>query len=53
MPPRRCRERPVVNASMEAEMRQLHARLDAMEPTQRIAPKDGDVSEDESEYLEE
>jgi hypothetical protein len=31
MSPRRCRERPVVNATMEEEMRQLHARLDAME----------------------
>jgi hypothetical protein len=39
MPPRRRRERPVVNATMEEEMRQLRARLDAMETMQRRAPK--------------
>jgi hypothetical protein len=53
MPPRRRRERPVVNATMEEEMRQLRARLDAMETTQRRAPEAGDVSDDESENLEE
>jgi hypothetical protein len=53
MPPRRCRERPVVNATMEEEMRQLRARLDAMETTQRRAPETGDVSEAESEDIEE
>jgi hypothetical protein len=52
MPPRRCRERPVVNAAMEEEMRQLRARLDAMETTQRRAPEVGDVSEAESEDVE-
>jgi hypothetical protein len=38
---------------MEEEMRQLRARLDAMETTQRRAPEAGDVSEDESENIEE
>jgi hypothetical protein len=28
---RRCKERHVLNATMEDEMRQLHVRLDAME----------------------
>jgi hypothetical protein len=53
MPPRRRRDRPVVNAAMEEEMRQLCARLDAMETTQRRAPEAGDVSEAESEDIEE
>jgi hypothetical protein len=38
---------------MEEEMRQLRARLDAMETTQRRAPDVGDVSEAESEDVEE
>jgi hypothetical protein len=37
---------------MGEEMRQLHARLDAMETTQRRAPEVGDISEDESEDVE-
>ena len=49
---RRRRLRPVVNTTMEEEMRQLHARMDAMETTQRREPKDGDVSEAESEDIE-
>jgi hypothetical protein len=31
MPPRRCVERPVENPTLEREMREPHARLDAME----------------------
>jgi hypothetical protein len=53
MPSRRHRERPVANATMEEEMRQLRARLDAMEATQRRAPETGDVSDTESENPEE
>jgi hypothetical protein len=53
MPPRRCKDRPVVNASMEEEMRQIHARLDTMETTQRRVPNAGDISESENEYVEE
>jgi hypothetical protein len=34
-------------------MIQLHVRLDYMETTQRSEPEDGDVNEDESEYVEE
>jgi hypothetical protein len=49
MPPRRRRERPIVNAAMGEEIGQLRARLDAMETTQRRSPKVGDVSEVESE----
>jgi hypothetical protein len=49
MPPRRHRERLVANTTMEEEMRQLRARLDAMEETQRRAPETGDVSDVESE----
>jgi hypothetical protein len=45
MPPRRRRERHVVNETMEEEMRQLRASLDAMEITQRRALEDGDVNE--------
>jgi hypothetical protein len=30
MSPKRCRERPLVNAAMEEEMRQLHVRLESM-----------------------
>jgi hypothetical protein len=52
MPPRRRRDRPVVNATMEEEMRQLCARLDAMETAQRRAPDVGDVSESENEDVE-
>jgi hypothetical protein len=52
MPPRRLKERLVVNTTMEEEMRQLRARLDAMETAQRRAPNVGDVSESENEYVE-
>jgi hypothetical protein len=53
MPPRRCRERPVANATMEEEMRKLHASMDVMGKTKRRALEVGDVSEDESEDIEE
>jgi len=49
MLPRRCRERPMVN---DEEMRQLHARLDAMETSHRRAPEAGDISEDKSKDVE-
>jgi hypothetical protein len=45
--------RPIENPSMEEEMRQLCARLDAMETTQRRAPDVGDISEAKSEDVEE
>jgi hypothetical protein len=47
MPPRRRVEPPVENRAMEREMRELCARLDAMETTQRRAPDAGDVSDAE------
>jgi hypothetical protein len=53
MLPRRRGERPVVNETMEEEMRQLCARLDAMETTQGRAPEAVDVSDDESENQQE
>jgi hypothetical protein len=52
MPPRRRAEPPVANRVVEREMRELHARLDAMETTQRRAPDVGDVSDAESEEIE-
>jgi hypothetical protein len=52
MSSRRCGERPIANASMEEEMRQVGARLDTMETTQRRSPEAGDVSDVESENPE-
>jgi hypothetical protein len=52
MPPRRCVDPPVANRDMEREMREMCARLDAMETTQRRAPDVGDVSEAEMEEVE-
>jgi adenine-specific DNA methylase len=52
MPPRRRRDRLVVNAAMEGDMIQLHASLDAMETTQRREPNVGDFSESENEDVE-
>jgi hypothetical protein len=52
MPPRRHRDGPMVNATMVEEMRQLRARLDAMETMQRRAPNAGDANESENEYVE-
>jgi hypothetical protein len=45
-------EPPVENRSMEREMRELRARMDAMETTQRRAPDVGDVSDAENEEVE-
>jgi hypothetical protein len=51
MPPRR-RDLPLANHVVEREMRELHARMEAMEATQRRAPDIGDVSDAESEEVE-
>jgi hypothetical protein len=48
MPPRR-RDIPLPNPTVEREMRELRARLDAMKTTQRCTVNAGDISEDESE----
>jgi hypothetical protein len=50
--PRRCVELPVENRVMERKMRELRARLDAMETTQIRAPDAGDVSDAENEEVE-
>jgi hypothetical protein len=50
---RRQKERYVFIATMEEEMRQLHATLDSMESTQRRAPYVEDVRDVESENTEE
>jgi hypothetical protein len=47
--PLRRRDRPMPNPAVEREMRELSARLDAMETTQRCTIDAGDISEDESE----
>jgi hypothetical protein len=49
MPPKRHQEIPMADPAMEREMREIHARLDAMEIAQRKTPDTGDVSEDENE----
>jgi hypothetical protein len=48
MPPRR-REREMPDPAVEREMCELHARINAMETTQRRTVNVGNVSEDESE----
>jgi hypothetical protein len=48
MPPRR-RDRPMPDLAVEREMRELRARLDAMETSQRHAVNVGDISEAASE----
>jgi hypothetical protein len=48
MPPRRHQDRPMPDLAVEREMREICARLDAMETTQRSTVDVGDVSEDES-----
>jgi hypothetical protein len=48
MPPRR-RDRPMPNPAVEREMRELRARLDAMETKQRHTVDVGDIREAESE----
>jgi hypothetical protein len=52
MPPRRHAYPPVENRVVEREMRELRARLDAMETTQRRAPDAGDVNDVEKKELE-
>jgi hypothetical protein len=52
MPPRRHDEPLVANRAMEREMRELCARLDSMETTQRRAPDAGDVSDAKNEEVE-
>jgi hypothetical protein len=51
MPPRRRAEPFVANRAMEREMRELLARMDAMETAQRRAPDVGDINEDENEEV--
>jgi hypothetical protein len=48
MSPRR-RDRPMHDPAVEREMRELHARLDAMETAQRHTVDTGDISEAENE----
>jgi hypothetical protein len=48
MPPRR-RDRPMPDPAVEREMRELRARLDAMETAQRRTVDTGDISEADSE----
>jgi hypothetical protein len=45
----RRRDRPMPDPAVEREMRELRARLDAMETTQRHTVDTGDISEAESE----
>jgi hypothetical protein len=45
MPPRIRQERPMPDTAVEREMRELRARLDAMETSQRLTPDIGDISE--------
>jgi hypothetical protein len=49
MSPIRHQDRPMPDPAVEREMRELCARLDAMETTQRQTIESGDVSEAESE----
>jgi hypothetical protein len=49
MSPRRRHDKPIPDPAMEREMRELHARLDAMETTQRWIVDVGDVSDVERE----
>jgi hypothetical protein len=48
MLPRR-RDRPMPDPAVEREMRELRARLDSMETSQRCIVDTGDISKDESE----
>jgi hypothetical protein len=47
--PSRRRDRPMPDPAVEREMRELRARLDAMETTQRCTVDTGDISEADSE----
>jgi hypothetical protein len=51
MLPRRRVDPPVANRAMEREMRELCARLDSMETTQRRVPDARDVSKEENEEV--
>jgi hypothetical protein len=51
MPPERRQDRPMPYPVVEREMRELRARLDVMEMSQRWAVDAGDVSEAESENV--
>jgi hypothetical protein len=52
MSPRRCVEPPVANIAMETYMRELRARMDAMETTKRRASDAGDINDAENEEVE-
>jgi hypothetical protein len=52
MPPRRRAEPPVENQAMEREMREIRARLKAMETTQRRGPNVGEISDAKNEEVE-
>jgi hypothetical protein len=52
MPPRRCAETLVANQSIERDMRELRARLDAIEIVQRRSPDVRDIGDAESEERE-
>jgi hypothetical protein len=52
MSPRRRVDPPIENRAMEREVRELRARMDAMETTQRRAPDVGDVSDEKNEEVE-
>jgi hypothetical protein len=49
MPPRRRVEKPLANQAVEMEMRELRARLEAMEATQRRVHDTRDVNDAKSE----
>jgi hypothetical protein len=52
MSPRRRVEPPIEKISMERDIRELRARLDAMETSQRRTPDTGDASDAENEEVE-
>jgi hypothetical protein len=45
MPLRRLVEQPLDNWAIEREMREIHARIEAMEVAQRREPDVGDISD--------
>jgi hypothetical protein len=52
MPPRRHVEPPLTNHIVEREMREICARLEAMEEVQRRAHDVGDINDAKSEEVE-
>jgi hypothetical protein len=52
MSPRRHAEPPIENRAMERKMREIRARLDAMEAKKRRAPDVGDFSDAKNEEVE-